>query len=31
MFKFDLDLHDINNPLTRLIVGENSAINHAQD
>jgi len=31
MFRFDLDLHDIQNPLTRIIVGENSSINHAQD
>lgn len=31
MFKFDLDLHDINNPLTRIIVGENSSVNHAKD
>lgn len=31
MFRFSLDLHDIDNPLTRLIVGKNSFINHAED
>lgn len=31
MFRFSLDLHDLNNPLTRLITGNNPVFNYYQD
>ena len=31
MFRFSLDLHDLQNPLTRLIVGDKPSLNHYQD
>ena len=31
MFRFNLDLHDLQNPLTRLIVGEKPTFNYYQD
>jgi hypothetical protein len=30
MFRFSLDFHDLQNPLTRLITGDNPAFNYYQ-